>query len=49
MNDDRLGNLGVLAMEGFSGLKYSNKIGPYLMPTFALIYSHVASSEINEL
>jgi len=26
-----------------------SKIAPYLMPTFILIYSHVASSEINEL
>jgi len=26
-----------------------NKIGPYLMLTFILIYSHVVSSEINEI
>jgi len=30
-------------------LQNGSKIGPYLMPTFVLIYSHVASSEINEL
>ena len=30
-------------------LQNGNKIGPYLMPTFILIYLHVASSEINEL
>jgi len=30
-------------------LPNGSKIGPYLMPIFVLIYSHVASSEINEL
>jgi len=30
-------------------LQKSNKIGPYLMPTFILIYSHVVSSEVNEI
>lgn len=27
-------------------LQNGNKIGPYLMPAFVLLYSHVTSSEI---